>query len=287
MEKENFMTNSKQSAQIIDVWAQPATREGFAKMPEITRLFQQSGSAAILETGVATEQIVAAMDRAGVSKVLLSAWHRPGQWVFHNEEVAEMVRQYPERFAAVAAVNLEKPVEAVRELERAVKESGFKALRVVPWLWSRPPNDKFYFPLYVKCIELDIPFCTQVGHTGPLMPSETGRPVPYLDEVALTFPELKIVGGHIGYPWTDEMIGLAWKHENVFIDTSAYLPRYYPAQLIQFMKTYGKEKVMFGTNFPQLAFEKCVAQAYELALPDEARDNFLFKNAQRVFKLSE
>jgi predicted TIM-barrel fold metal-dependent hydrolase len=66
------------------------------------------------------------------------------------------------------AVNLEKPVEAVRELERAVRDLGFKALRVVPWLWNRPPKDKLYFPLYVKCIELDIPFCTQVGHTGPL-----------------------------------------------------------------------------------------------------------------------
>ena len=279
------MTNTSETAQIIDAWAQPASLEGFAKMPEIARLFKQSGSSAILETGIATAQIVEAMDRAGINKLLLSAWHRPGQWVFHNDEVAEMARQYPDRFTGVAAVNLEKPVEAVRELERAVKELGFKALRVVPWLWQRPPNDKFYFPLYVKCIELDIPFCTQVGHTGPLMPSETGRPVPYLDEVALVFPELKIVGGHIGYPWTDEMIGLAWKHENVFIDTSAYLPRYYPPQLIQFMKSYGKEKVLFGTNFPQLSLEKCVTQVYEMALPDEARDNFLFRNAQRVFKL--
>jgi predicted TIM-barrel fold metal-dependent hydrolase len=271
--------------QIIDAWAQPATPQGFAKMPEIARLFEQSGSARILTEGISTAQIIEAMDKAGIDKLLLSAWHRPGQWVFHNDQIAEMTSQYPDRFVGVAAVNLEKPVAAVRELERAVKDLGFKALRVVPWLWSRPPNDKFYFPLYVKCIELDIPFCTQVGHTGPLMPSETGRPVPYLDEVALTFPELKIVGGHIGYPWTDEMIGLAWKHEHVFIDTSAYLPRYYPQQLLHFMKTYGKEKVLFGTNFPQLSLEKCVKQVFELNLPDEARDNFLYKNAQRIFKL--
>jgi uncharacterized protein len=271
--------------QIIDAWAQPATPDGLAKMPEIIRLFKQSGATAILETGVTTEQIVEAMDSAGIEKLMLSAWHRPGQWVFHNDEVAQMIQAYPDRFAGVAAVNLEKPVEAVRELERAVKELGFKALRVIPWLWDRPPNDKLYFPLYVKCIELNIPFCTQVGHTGPLMPSETGRPIPYLDEVALIFPELKIVGGHIGYPWTDEMVALAWKHENVFIDTSAYLPRYYPPQLLQFMKTYGKEKVLFATNFPQLSLEKCVAQVYELQLPEEARDNFLFKNARRVFQL--
>src|SRR5262249_32470764 len=159
----------------------------------------------VLETGVAPAEMIRQMDAAGIGIVLLSAWHRPGKWIFSNDQVAEIVHQYPERFAGGAAVNLGKPLEAGRGLGRTVRELGFKALRVLPWLWNRPPNDKLYFPLYVKCIELDIPFCTQVGHTGPLMPSEPGRPIPYLDEVALTFPELRIVGGHIGYPWTDEM----------------------------------------------------------------------------------
>lgn len=270
---------------IIDAWAQPATKDAGTKMPEVLRLFKQSGTGKILEDGLSTEEIIASMDKAGINKLMLSAWHRPGQWIHHNDFVAQMVQQFPDRFVGVAAVNLEKPVAAVRELDRAVNELGFKALRVVPWLWNRPPNDKFYFPLYVKCIELDIPFCTQVGHTGPLMPSETGRPVPYLDEVALTFPELKIVGGHIGFPWTDEMIGLAWKHENVFIDTSAYLPRYYPPQLIHYLKTYGQDKVLFGTNFPQLALEKCVAQVKELGLTEAIQAKFLGQNAARVFKL--
>ena len=270
---------------IIDAWAQPATPGGLAKMPEVARLFQQSGSSHLLESGLATAQIIEAMDRAGIAKLMLCAWHRPGAWVFSNDEVAAMVQDHPDRFVGVAAVDLERPVAAVRELERAVTDLQFKALRVIPWLWKLPPNDKLYYPLYVKCIELDIPFCTQVGHTGPLMPSETGRPVPYLDEVALTFPELKIVGGHIGYPWTDEMIGLAWKHENVYIDTSAYLPRYYPPQLLHYMKSYGKNKVLFGTNFPQLALETCVTQALELGLPEEVRKKFLGDNARRVFKL--
>ncbi|MBX7221709.1 MAG: amidohydrolase family protein [Blastocatellia bacterium] len=270
---------------IIDAWAQPATRAAWEKMPEILRLFQQSGTAKLLEADVTPQQIIESMDRAGIGKLLVSAWHRPGMWVHHNDFVAEMVRAFPDRFVGVAAVNLEKPVEAVHELERAVKELGFKALRVVPWLWNRPPNDRFYFPLFVKCIELNIPFCTQVGHTGPLMPSETGRPVPYLDEVALIFPELKIVAGHIGHPWTDEMIGVAWKHENVYIDTSAYLPRYYPPQLVQYMKTYGQDKVLFGTNFPQLPLEKCVAQVREMGLPPAIEAKFLGENAKKVFQL--
>jgi hypothetical protein len=256
-----------------------------ASVPEIGRLFKQSGAASLLDNGVTPEQMVAAMDAAGIETVLLSAWHRPGRWVMSNDAVAEICRQFPSRFVGVAAVDLEHPLAAVRELDRAVRELGFKALRVIPWLWSRPPNDKLYYPLYVRCIELGIPFCTQVGHTGPLMPSEPGRPIPYIDEVALTFPELTIVGGHIGYPWTDEMIALAWKHANVYIDTSAYLPRYYPPQLVHFMKTYGRDKVLFGTNFPMLAFDKCAEQARALELPDDAKANFLSENARRVFRL--
>jgi len=273
------------TGQIIDAWAQPGSKRSFELLPEIGRLFKQSGSAHLLETGVTPEQMVALMDAAGIKAVMLSAWCRPGAWITTNDEIAEIARQFPGRFYGVAAVNLEKPVEAVRELDRAVKELGFKALRVIPWLWKLPPNDCLYYPLYVKCIELDIPFCTQAGHTGPLMPSEPGRPIPYLDEVALTFPELKIVAGHIGHPWTDEMIGLAWKHENVYIDTSAYLPRYYPSQLTHYLKTYGQDKVLFGTNFPHLSFDRCVAQARELDLPDTVQAKFLYENACRVFKL--
>ncbi|MFX8481514.1 amidohydrolase family protein, partial [Acinetobacter baumannii] len=83
-------------------------------------------------------------------------------------------------------------------------------------LWGLPPNDRRYYPLYAECVELGVPFCTQVGHTGPLRSSETGRPIPYLDDVALDFPELTIVAGHIGYPWTEEMIALARKYPNVY-----------------------------------------------------------------------
>jgi predicted TIM-barrel fold metal-dependent hydrolase len=270
---------------IIDAWANPAVKDLFEHVPEIARLFQQSGAAHLLASGVDNDEMIAMMDAAGIERLMMTTWSRPGIHLISNERIAELVRQFPKRLVGVATVNLEKPVEAVRELNHAVRDLGFKALRVIPWLWNRPPNDKLYYPLYVKCIELDIPFCTQVGHTGPLMPSEPGRPIPYLDEVALTFPELRIVGGHIGYPWTDEMIALAWKHANVYIDTSAYLPRYYPPQLLHFMNTYGRDKVLFGTNFPMLALEKCAEQARALVLKPEAKLKFLRDNARRVYKL--
>src|SRR5271165_5563153 len=271
--------------EIIDAWAQPVLGRTRQDLPEVVRLLEKSGTAQFLDRKLSPVEIVAAMDAAGVRRLLLSAWCRPGRWLIANDEVAAHVEAFPHRFTGVAAVDLADPVQAVRELERAVNVLGFKALRVVPWLWKLPPNDKFYFPLYVKCIELGIPFCTQVGHTGPLMPSETGRPVPYLDEVALTFPELRIVAGHIGHPWTDEMIGVAWKHENVYIDTSAYAPRYYPPQLVQYVKTYGQDKVLFGTNFPQLSWQKCIQQVQEMDLSKEIQTKFLGGNARWVFQL--
>ena len=187
----------------------------------------------------------------------------------------------------MASVDPTDPVAATAAVDRAVRVLGFKALRVLPWVWSRPPTDPLFYPLYVKCVELDIPFCTQVGHTGPLMPSDVGRPIPYIDQIALTFPRLKIVCGHIGYPWTDEMISLAWKHRNVFIDTSAYRPRYYPPQLLTFMSSYGQDKVMFGTNFPMLSFEDCVGDARALKLPQDILTKFLRRNAETVFGLTQ
>jgi uncharacterized protein len=129
-----------QTCPIVDAWAQPAMGNASETLPEVVRLLQQSGTTHLLEKKLSAAETVEAMDRAGIQTLMLSAWHRPGRWVTHNDVVAEMVAQFPDRFVGVAAVNLENPVEAVRELDRAVRELGFKGLRVIPWLWNRPPN---------------------------------------------------------------------------------------------------------------------------------------------------
>ncbi len=229
---------------------------------------------------------IAAMDAAGISFGLLSAWHAPGRPLIGNDDVAGWVAKHPDRFAGVAAVDLAKPMDAVRELRGCVQELGFVALRVIPWLWEAAPTDRRYYPLYVACVELEVPFCTQVGHTGPMRPSETGRPIPYIDQVALDFPELVIVCGHIGYPWTEEMVAVARKHENVFIDTSAYTAKRYPPELVRYMSGRGgRRKVMFGSNCPMIAPQAAVADLDAIQLDAEARELFLSENAQRVFGL--
>ena len=266
---------------VIDVWAQPAPLGAFTSSI-FAPLVQRARAAERLALAAEPERIVSAMDEAGIEKCLLCAWCLQDGWMITNRQVADMVKAFRDRFIGVASVRL-GDAAASDELRAAVIDDGFRALRVIPWVWNKPPNDPVYWPLFETCIELGIPFCTQVGHTGPRMPSEPGRPIPYLDEVALKFPDLKIVAGHIGYPWTDEMIALAWKHDNVFIDTSAYLPRYYPPQLVTFMRSYGQDKVLFGTNFPMLAFDDCVSQTSLLNLPKEVEEKFLAGNARRVF----
>jgi predicted TIM-barrel fold metal-dependent hydrolase len=117
------------------------------------------------------------------------------------------------------------------------------------------------------------------------MPSEYGRPIPYIDQIAIDFPELAIVGGHIGYPWTDEMIAVCTKHENVYIDTSAYTARRYPRALIDYMRRHGRSKVMFGSNWPMIRPAKALEGIDELGLDEEVRALFLSGNAIRVFRL--
>jgi len=202
-----------------------------------------------------------------------------------NEEVSAMLNRYPNRFTGIAAVNLYRPMEAVRELRHAVHDLGFRGLRIVQWLWDLPATDRRYYPLFAECVELGIPVCLQVGHTGPLCPSEHGRPIPYIDIAAIEFPELIIVCGHIGYPWTTEMIAVATKHLNVHIDTSAYTAKRYPRELVEYMKTNGKKKVLFGTNYPMITPKKCLEHLDSLELSDEVKRLFLRENALRIFGL--
>ncbi|MFI5966430.1 amidohydrolase family protein [Streptomyces asoensis] len=238
-----------------------------------------------LKAPLPVKATLAVMDEAEVEIGLSAAWYGPQGPLISNDEVAEFVAQSGGRLRGVAGADLTRPVRAVRELRRAVEDLGFVALRIVPWLWQLPLTDRLYYPLYAACVDLGIPFCTQVGHTGPLRPSETGRPIPYIDQVALDFPELTIVCGHIGYPWTTEMIAVADKHDNVYIDTSAYTARRYPRELVDHLRGRGRGKVLFGTNYPMITPAQALEHLGELDLDDAATELFLSGNARRIFSL--
>jgi len=267
---------------IIDAWAQhPTLRHSNDPIFDSLRRWTKGE---IPKETLPVSYTIAAMDAANVDRSLISAWVAPRNVMISNDEVAGFVSEYPERLIGVGSVDISRPMEAVKEIRRCILELGFKAIRVLPWLWEVPPTDRRFYPVYTALCDLGVPFCTQIGHTGPLMPSEVGRPL-YLDQVALDFPELTIVGGHIGYPWTEEAIAVATKHENVFIDTSAYTTNRYPEALVNFMKAHGREKVLFGTNYPMITPSKALAKLDELGLDNATQELFLSGNAKRIFKL--
>ena len=269
---------------VIDVWMQHPTMR-FINHPMFASL-RKWMKMGLIEQELPLEMTLSMMDAANVQKGLICSWYGPEGALISNEEVAKWVKQHPERFVGIASVELNKPVEAVRELKKCI-DKGFKGLRIVQWLWNLPATHAYYYPLFTECVLQNIPVCLQVGHTGPLRPSEVGRPIPYIDQIALDFPDLKIVCGHIGYPWTTEMIAVATKHKNVFIDTSAYSANRYPRELVDFLKRNGQNKVLFGTNYPMIMPHKCLEDLPSLELTKEIERKFLFGNAVKVFNLGE
>jgi len=267
---------------IIDAWIQHPTRRHQTD-PMFEPVLRWTKSA-VPARAPSVADTLRRLDAAGVERALSCAWVGPRGALISNDEVAGFVAESRGRLVGVGSVDLAKPMAAVREIRRCVRELGFKAIRVLPWLWELPPTDRRFYPVYTACADLGVPFCTQIGHTGPLMPSEVGRPV-YLDQVALDFPELVIVGGHIGYPWTDEAIALVTKHENVFLDTSAYTARRYPPALVEFLRGHGRRKVLFGSNYPMLTPARALEGLDALGLDAEARALFLADNARRVYGL--
>lgn len=265
---------------VIDVWAQHPTKT-FLAQPYFDSLKKWTGNDF---DEVPLEFLLQTMEAGNVSRALIAAWYGPQGALISNEDVLEVVSKYPEKFSGLASVDIRNPVEGVRTLRRYVTEHGFKGLRIVQWVWELPCTHPLYYPLLAECVALGIPVCLQVGHTGPLRSSETGRPS-HIERIALDFPDLKIVGGHIGYPWTTEMIAVATKFPNVYIDTSAYVPKRYPQELVAYMKGHGKEKVMFGTNYPMITADTCMAQLQLLELSDDVAAYFLYKNAKQVFSL--
>jgi hypothetical protein len=271
------------NADIIDVWTQlPTARFWREKWLEtLMRWNRQSAPSEALPP----EALIAAMAEAGVSTSLLSAWSSPKGDLISNDEVEAAIDAHPARLKGLVGADISEPMEAVREIRRRAKTGKFVGVRVVPWLWALPPNDRRYYPVYAACVDAGLPFCTQIGHTGPLKSSDTGRLIPYLEDVMIDFPDLVVVGGHVGFPWLNEVTTMIRKFRNFHLDTSAYALHRLPEEFVALMKGEGRERIMFGTNFPMLTAKRCLEGLETLGLSEAGKQAFLSGTAKRVFRL--
>ena len=248
--------------------------------------------------GVGMDELIARMDAAGIEKALLLCTRTGSKYHgFSNqlsyEYVADIVQKYPDRFRALAGLDPWEGMEGVRNLEHAVKELGFVGAHLYPHWFRMAPDHRKYYPFYAKCIELDIPIQMQVGHCliyrdpGTMPPLESvGRPI-LLDTIACDLPELKLIGIHTGWPWVEEMISVAWKHPNVYIGSDAYAPSHWKPEFVQFINTWGRDKVIFGTDFPVIDQGRAMREIDDLELKPESKRKFLRENLLRVYNLQD
>lgn len=237
------------------------------------------------------DEMIAAMDAAGVQTALatdLLAWSYTRQERFAldmGDRIAELSRKHPGRVYGLADYNPLDIGGSLERLEKDVKERGFRGVYIHIYGYDIGLDHRKMYPLYALCQHLGVTVTMQIGHVLEAMPSEHGRPM-QLDRIACDFPKLNLVGTHTGWPWVDEAIAVATKWPNVYLSTSAWMPKYLHPSILTFMKgRLGSEKVLFGSN--GLAWDRYLREFDALGMPPDRASAVLGGTARRLFKLPE
>jgi predicted TIM-barrel fold metal-dependent hydrolase len=211
-----------------------------------------------------------------------------------NDEVARLIKKFPDVFiGGWAMIDPWKGKAATKELERCVKELGLMGLKFQQALQAFFPNDRRFYPLYEKCVELKIPVSFHTGTTGAGagMPGGHGvrlkytMPVPYIDDVAADFPELTIVMIHPAWPWHEEQIAVLLHKGNVYADLSGWAPKYFPDVIKREVNGRLQDKFMFGSDYPEIPPKRWLQEFESAGYKPEVMEKVLYKNARRILKL--
>lgn len=201
-----------------------------------------------------------------------------------NEYIAKLAKEYPV-FIGVAGADPLSPT-VTQDIEHAVKNLGLKGVSVDPFSLKTTCDDKRFYPIYEKCAELHVPVIITIGplpiRNGSYM--EWGSPLP-ADHICADLPELKVLLSHAGFPFTQELIAIVWRHENLYFESSIY--RHLPGadMLVEAVNTVIGDKMCYASAYPYAdytqALPKFLAQGYNpLVLP-----KILHGNAERLFNL--
>jgi hypothetical protein len=235
------------------------------------------------------EALIAAMDAAGVQTVLatdLLAWSYRRQERFAldmTEKISELTQRYPGRIYGLADYDPRNIQASLDKLQEDVTVRQYKGVYIHIYGYDIGLDDRKMYPLYALCEQLKVPVSMQVGHVLEAMPSEHGRPM-QLDRIACDFPNLVLIGTHTGYPWVDEMLAVANKWPNVYVNIAAWLPKYFGPNLVQFLRGRSThKKVIMGTN--GLDWSRYLLEFDRLEIPEERARAILWDTPRKVHGL--
>jgi predicted TIM-barrel fold metal-dependent hydrolase len=218
-------------------------------------------------------------------------WGPDSEGSVPNEEIAAAAAANPDVLIPFASVHPARP-GAAEEARRLIDEHGVKGFKFHPNIQAFFPNDRAVYPLYEVIAEAGLPALFHTGHSGigSGLPGGGGIRLKYsnplhVDDVAVDFPELKIVLAHPSFPWQDEALSMALHKPEIYIDLSGWSPKYFPPQLVQYAKTLLKQQVLFGSDFPMITPERWLRDFERLEIDPEVRQLILKDNAARLLGL--
>ena len=237
------------------------------------------------------EDFLKNMQQSGISLAVLHAEYSYGDVDLLNKTVGELVKNHPDNLIGFAGIDPSALQDPLSGLDRYVNEWNMKGLNLQPWVQGLYPNDRKFYPIYDYCQQSKMPVAIHASINFSVDKKiDYSRPL-HLDEIACDFPDLTIVANHGGWPWVNEMIAVAWKHPNVFIETGAVSPKYLSRSGTGWepFLTYGnsilQDQILFATN-SLIPHERVVKELELLPLKDDVKDKFLYKNAMRILGLS-
>lgn len=271
---------------IIDFRFRPNTQETLSGIANSTMFKGLCASIDFSKMKAQTlPEVVAELDRHNVQKAVITG--RDCETTYgsksNNPSVVEFVSKYPEKFIGFAGMDPHKGMQAVYDLKTAVNEHGLRGAAIDPYLAQIYVNDAKYYPIYAKCCEFDIPLVITTGPATLVPNAVIDHVAPrYIDFVARDFPELKIVVSHGGYPWVNEMIIVAQRNPNVYLELSEY--EFFPMSeaYVQAVNTIISDKVMYASAHPFVDFRDALLNYEKLPLNPDVREKVMYKNAAKL-----
>ena len=236
--------------------------------------------------GESLDSVVARMKRANIVRGVVGR--------IPNADLVAMAKRYPDNFICLAEFSAYDGMRGVRALQDIVHNHGIHGFRTSSLYTMLPASDRRYYPLYAKCVELDIPvrIYTAMSYAND-RPYDLGHPR-HLDQICMDFPELRVVGGLGGWPWVNDMIGLLRRHPNLYCDTASHRPRHFATpgsgwdMFLQFGNTLLQDKIMIGLSRQTFggSYEDLIAEYEGLPLRESVKDKWFYLNAARFFRIA-